>query len=459
MSSDIVRQAEHREDSAGVRHLHEKAHEGANQCIQCGYCLPACPTYASMGRESASPRGRINLVKAAAEGKIDVLEDMAMPLDLCLGCRACEVACPVGVPYGKIFEAAKVAIVEEGETRKQGHGTFGQSSASGRTSKRIQALLLRRLFPSPGRLRIAGNLTWAAQISGVQRLAVKTGAVKTFYPALGAMAEILPKMDPPWRRLKPGSVLPAIGEKKLRVGFFQGCVMDAVLFRMNRLSVELLRRLGCEVIVAEDQRCCGALHMHQGFETEARALAKANVAAFEKTEADFYVNNAGGCGAMLHEYPHLFEREPEWRERAEQFASRSRDITQVLAQLGPLTVANPVEGFVTYQDSCHLRNVQKVSQPPRDLLRQVAGERFVELPGASECCASGGIYNLIHFEESMKILDNKMKKVEAAAATTVVTTNPGCQLQMALGIRRAGLQDRIRSCHLVEVLAECMGIK
>lgn len=432
------------EASPAVQHLHHKAHEGANKCIQCGYCLPVCPTYESMGRESASPRGRINLVKAAAEGKIDILEDMATPLDLCLGCRACEVACPVGVPYGEILEAAKAAVVEAGK--------------KGGTTK-VEAFALRQLFPFPGRLRAAGNVVWLSRVTGLQRLAIGTGFIKKMAPALGSVGEVLPEMDAPWRRLRSGTTRAAVGERKARVAFFQGCVMDAVLYRINRLSVELLRRVGCEVVIVPDQRCCGALHAHQGFEEEARQLAKANICAFEQSRADFYVNNAGGCGAMLHDYPKLLRDDAKYQERAEAFAARNRDITEVLEEFGPLPVGKPVDAFVTYQDSCHLRNVQKVIEPPRRLLRQVAGERFVELPGASECCASGGIYNLLHFSESMKILDTKMEKVKEAAAGIVVTTNPGCQLQMSLGLRRAGLSSRIRSCHLVELLAECVGIE
>jgi glycolate oxidase iron-sulfur subunit len=430
--------------TAAALHLHEHAHEAANRCIQCGYCLPVCPTYHSMGRETQSPRGRINLVKAAAEGKIDLLRDMAPALDLCLGCRACEVACPVGVPYGQILEAAKASAVE---ARQEAGGSA------------LEGLLVRGLFSHPGRMRAAGNLTWLAQVTGLHRVANASGLVRRISPAFGAMSEILPAMDAPWRRLKNGTVLPATRERKARVAFFQGCVMDAVLHRTNRLSVELLRRIGCEVVIPAEQCCCGALHAHQGTHDEALSLAKRNIEAFEKTGADYFVNNAGGCGAMLRTYDAVFRGEPDWEERSRVFAGRSRDISEVLVELGPLPVVKQLESFVTYQDSCHLRNVQRVIEPPRRLLREVAGDRFVELTGASECCASGGIYNLLHFRESMKILDGKMEKVEEAAATIVVTTNPGCQLQMSVGLRRAGLSSRIRSLHLVEVLAECCGME
>lgn len=424
--------------------LHAHAHEAANRCIQCGYCLPVCPTYHSMGSESQSPRGRINLVKAAAEGKIDILEDMAGPLDLCLGCRACEVACPVGVPYGEIFEAAKAAAV-------------GARERTGGSN--MEGVLLRRLFPHPSRLRAVGNLIWLSQVTGLHRAANATGLVRRFAPAFGAISEVLPPVGAPWTRLKTGTMPPPVGERKARVAFFQGCVMDAMLHRINRLSVELLRRVGCEVVIAEGQRCCGALHAHQGCLEEAHVLAKRNIAAFEAAKADFVVNNAGGCGAMLRTYDGLLRDEPEWVDRAAAFSAKSRDISEALVELGPLPMEGCTDSFITYQDSCHLRNVQKVSQAPRELLRLAAGERFVELPGASDCCASGGIYNLLHFRDSMKILDAKMKKVEEAAATIVVTTNPGCQLQMAMGIRRAGLDGKVRSIHLVELLAECCGVR
>lgn len=428
-----------------VAKLFADAHAGANRCIQCGYCLPVCPTYHSMGRETQSPRGRINLVKAAAEGRIAIDEDMAGPLELCLGCRACEVACPVGVPYGEIFEAAREATVAENERK----GKRGMR-------QRVERFVLEHLFPYSRRMRLAGNLVWFGRITGVQALAFRSGLVGKFSPALAALGEVTPPDAPPWQRMAPGSVFAPRGERKARVAFFQGCVMDAVMHRINRLSVELLREVGCEVIIPDGQTCCGALHAHQGYRDGARDLARRNINAFEGADADYFVNNAGGCGAMLRETGHLFSSEPGWNERATAYQEKWRDLSEVLVECGPLPVRRKSREIVTCQDSCHLRYVQKASEAPRVLLRQVAGERFIEMPGAGDCCASAGIYNILHFKESMTILDEKMKKARGTGAAVITTTNPGCHLQMRLGVRRAGLEGTVRAVHLAEFLAECV---
>ena len=431
--------------STAVHRLRAEAREAANRCIQCGYCLPVCPTYHSMGKETHSPRGRINLVKAAADGKIDLLDDMAPSLDLCLGCRACETACPVGVPYGQILEAGRAATVRE-------------TAARGRSAGRLQTLALKHLFPHPGRLRAAGRLVEAAQRLRLDRLVFAFPPAREAAPALTALGRIVPSVDGRFR-LPPGTRLSAEGEKKRTVAFFQGCVMDAVMPRINWLTVELLRKAGCEVVIPAGQTCCGALHVHQGLPEAAAELVKRNLDAFEETGAEWIVNNAGGCGAMLCECGHvLADAGGGWPERAAAFAARSRDISQVLVETGLPPLVKRPEGLVTLQESCHLRNVQKAAGAPEKLLRETAGDRFRALSGASDCCASGGIFNLLHFEESMAILDAKMDSVRQTAAVTVVTSNPGCHLQMRLGIRRAGLEDRCRAVHLVEYLAECAGL-
>jgi glycolate oxidase iron-sulfur subunit len=395
-----------------------------------------------MGKESASPRGRINLVKLAAEGKTDLIRDLAEPIDLCLGCRACETACPVRVPYGQILEAAKEAVAEE---RKGAPSPLGE---------RMKEALLRHLIPHPGRLRLAGAMLWLSQKTGLQSLVLSSGLLRRWSVAADQLGKALPRVEAPSSRLRRGALLPAQGRKKGRAAFFAGCIMDEVFHGINRSTVALLQQAGWEVIIPGNQRCCGALHAHQGMREKAKQLAKDNIRAFEASGAEIYVNNAGGCGAMLREYDLLFRDEPEWRERAARFVERTRDISEVFVRWGLPPFRREWEGVIVYQDSCHLRNVQKVVQEPRELLRSIPGAVYVEMEGADRCCGSGGIYNLLHFEESMKILDDKMKDVERAGATTIVTTNPGCHLQMRLGVERMGWTDRIRVRHLVEVLAE-----
>ncbi|MBO8171590.1 MAG: (Fe-S)-binding protein [Bacillaceae bacterium] len=433
-----------------ARKLFELTYEETNQCIQCGYCLPACPTYQSMGRESASPRGRIALVKMAAEGKLDITRDLAEPIDLCLGCRACETACPVGVPYGHILEETK-QVLHESVARDP----LNPQQPQHKGRERLKKAVLRHLFPYPKRLRIVGRMVYLYQKSGADRLA--TGVLPKISEPAARFAAALPRLESPSRRYNPGDVLPPVGPKKARVAFFNGCLMDAVMYRINRLTIELLRAVGCEVVIPETQTCCGALHAHQGMKEAAEQLARANIGAFERSESDFYINNAGGCGAMLIEYDQLLGKDPAWRERARDFVSKSRDISQVLDQFGPLPFKKEWNGTITYQDSCHLRHVQKVTEEPRRLLQSVPGATFVEMADSDRCCGSGGIYNLLHYDESMKILDDKMEKAADTCAETIVTTNPGCLLQMKLGVARKGM-SQTRVLHLVEVLAEACGL-
>ena len=433
--------------------LFKNAHESANRCVQCGYCLPVCPTYLSMGKESASPRGRINLVRLAAEGKIEIGEHLAQPLDLCLGCRACEVACPVNVPYGSILEAAKETI-----TMHQQSAAKQDKWAEDKFSRKVTALVLRHLFPYPRRLRLAGSGMWLYQRMRLGKLVRASKFFGKRFAPLMAFEKVIPAVESPLGRYRWGKVFPAKGKRKARVAFFAGCVMDALMSRINRQTIELLTLAGLEVVVPKGQTCCGALHAHQGYTGQAKELARKNIEAFEATGADYYVNNAGGCGAMLKEYAHLLREDPDLRQRAEAFAAKSKDVSQLLVEFDPLPYVKPVEAVVTYQDSCHLRNVQGVWKEPRQLIQSVPGVTFAEMEQSHLCCASGGIYNLLHFQESMQILDDKMDKAKKTKASIIVTTNPGCMLQMKAGVERAGMAGEAAAVHLVELLAEACGI-
>lgn len=418
----------------------ELNYEKTNKCVQCGYCLPACPTYLTMGKETHSPRGRINLVKMAGEGRIKDLSVLEEPLDLCLGCRACETVCPTGVEYGAILESARAAI-----TRRK---KFSVPANAFRNT------LFKKVFPSRKAMNLIGNAMWLYEKTGVQKLARKSGLTEKLPAHLGEFEKIMPAAVSPWERSRLPKFTGAKGEKKYSVAFFVGCVMDAMFSKINRLSVQLLSEVGCDVIVVENQTCCGALHAHAGEREEGKKLAKQNILAFEQAEVDFIVNNAGGCGAMMAEYNHLLADEPEWADRARQFSSKSKDISQVLALCGGVKGQERPTDRVTYQPSCHMTNVQKVTADPVQLIKNLPNVELVEMKEANMCCGSAGIYNIVHYDASMEILDHKMKQVKDTQTTTIVTTNPGCLLQMKLGIERANLSGRMRAVHLVEYLAE-----
>ncbi len=426
------------------------AYDDTFSCVQCGYCLPVCPTYETMGSETHSPRGRINLVKMTAEGKLTDWSLLADSIDRCLGCRACETACPTGVKYGNIFESAKDAIAE----RQQ----YAVPVKAGRV------LLFRGLFPNKRLLNALAGALWVYQKSGLETAANKLKLTRVLPKAFGAFATVLPRQTSPFARMRrPRTIHSRHGKPRYRVAFFTGCIMDAMFERINRLSMELMAAGGCDVMAIPGETCCGALHAHAGERGDAIGLAKRNIEAFERLAdsgtVDYVVNNAGGCGAMLAEYPHLLRNDPQWQERALRFAEKSRDISVVLAQLAlPFRRGgSELTETVTYQRSCHMTNVQKVTSPPLQLIRSIPGIRLQEMADKDKCCGSAGIYNMIHYDESMAILDVKMKAVQGTRAQTIVTTNPGCLLQMQLGIQREGLQDRMRAVHLVELLAEACG--
>lgn len=414
-------------------------YEKTFDCVQCGYCLPACPTYESMQKETHSPRGRINLVKQFAEGKIGI-EALQEPIDKCLGCNACAVVCPTNVEYGKILEGAKEVLDEQKPKTKR--------------QKIVEEILFDQVFPSKTWMNFIGHATWFYQKSSLKALLEKTGLTKMAPLHLDQFEQVLPDLPSPMERRRRRKVTKAVGRSRVNVGFFTGCVMDSIFFKINDQTIDLLTRAGADVFIPDEQTCCGALHAHSGKLESSKELAKRNIEAFEKENVDYIVNNAGGCGARLIEYEELFEDEPEWGERAKAFVDKTKDIHQLLVELDTLTFTKPVHEIVTYQSSCHMLNVQRVVDAPLRLLKSIPGVVYREMKGSDRCCGSAGIYNMIQYDESMEILNKKMDNVKTTDAHTIVTTNPGCLLQMKLGIKREGLEDRMRAVHLVELLSE-----
>lgn len=412
-------------------------------CMRCGFCLPSCPTYIESGQqETHSPRGRIALMKAVRDGVIEPDEDVEHSLNLCLGCRACEPVCPSGVKYGRLLEDARDIIQQH---KKQSIPV-----------KLVRRVVFKGLFPSQSRMRKAAGLLRFYQTSGLQTAARKTGMLKVLPPHLRLMEQALPKV--PRQRKSRLTEYKAAGPARKRVAFFTGCLMDTVFSSTNEATIQLLQLAGCDVIVPPIQTCCGALHGHSGEKEQAKQLAKRNIEAFEEIDADAIVMNAGGCGAFLSDYDHLLCDNPDFQKRSEAFSKKITDISDILVELEfhrRMPLALP-EQVITYQDSCHLRNGMGVQHAPRVLMKAIQGVSFKEMKDSGRCCGSAGIYNILQPKMSMQILDHKMTEATQTKAAAIVTSNPGCQLQMAAGIKRSEHSPSMRAVHLADLLLEAV---
>jgi glycolate oxidase iron-sulfur subunit len=402
--------------------------EGILDCVHCGICLPSCPTYRVLGQEMDSPRGRIYLMRAAAEGRIGLTPNFLLHMDRCLGCRACETACPAGVPFGRLIE----------ETRGQ-----IERKAPRPLRRRLAGRFLLGVFPERRRLARVLALTRLYQRSGLQRLVRRSGVLHRF-PRLGAMERLLPPLSArPADRL-PAETRPATGFARGTVALLEGCVQALLFPEVNRATVRLLARAGYRVVVPERQGCCGALHLHWGDRAAGRELARHNVAAF--ADADWIVTNAAGCGATMRDYGHLLGGDPRGRT----LASRVRDVTELLAE-GLPAPRRPLDLTVTYHEPCHLAHGQRGREAPRTVLRAIPGLRLVELQESDLCCGSAGVYNLMEPEIAGQLLARKLDRIAATGAEVVTTGNPGCLLQLRRGLGDRGLA--IRAYHPIELLA------
>lgn len=406
-----------------------------DQCIHCGLCLPACPTYAVNQLESDSPRGRIALMRAAAEGRIGLEGAFEKHIELCLGCRACETACPSGVQYGLLLETARASLAQA-------------KQRSDRKSA-VDLLLqmgLRGLLPHRRRLRLVARGVWLYQRLGLIRLARRILA--RLPSALTTMEGMTPPIDLNFLDLSQPA--PALGPRRGKVAFFVGCVQDAFLAGVNRATVRVLQRNGYEVHLPQAQTCCNAAALHSGDTELARALALRNIDAFAHGDFEVILTNAGGCGAALKGYAHLLADDPAYASHARTFVANVKDIHEFLADRLHHPPTGSVQARVVYVDSCHLRHGQKVIGPPRAILRAIPGVELVELQQPDMCCGSAGIYNLLQPEMANHVLDAKLADVRAANANIIATANTGCYLQMVYGVRRAGLNATV--LHVVELL-------
>jgi glycolate oxidase iron-sulfur subunit len=415
---------------------HGPAQEDLDKCVHCGLCLNACPTYRELGLEMDSPRGRIYQMNQVAGGA-PISPAYVEHLDLCLACRGCETACPSGVPYGRLIEAARAQI--------------RQQERPSRLARVVKKIIFEKLLPSRSALQMAGAVLFAYQTSGLQRLVRATGILKM----LGRLANIealSPSAEVPFFYSKIGRTFPAQGTRRFRVAFLSGCIANVAFARLNEATVRVLQKNGCEVVIPAAQNCCGALHVHSGLESQAQTLARGNIDAVLADKFDAIITNAAGCGSTLKEYDYLLRNDPVYRERAVEFKSLMRDITEFLASIELNRKFGPVNAVVTYQDSCHLAHGQKIKTAPRLLLKSIPGLIFREMRMADLCCGSAGIYNIAQNDMAMQILQHKMEYVDETKASLIVTANPGCMLQLAAGARLYGQGQRVM--HVVEVLDE-----
>jgi glycolate oxidase iron-sulfur subunit len=403
--------------------------EDLARCVHCGFCLQACPTYVVTSLETESPRGHIQLAKALREGAIEATPNVVAHFDLCLQCRACETACPSGVPYGRIIEGARAMV---------------QADTGRPRSWRLRQFALRTLFASPWRLRVA-----FAGLRFYQRNALAPFVRRLLPRRLRQIEQMAPKM--PARFFNPPAVAanPA-GNVRGAVAMLSGCIMAMTHPQTHEATVRVLARNGFRVLVPKEQGCCGALHVHNGDPEAARPLARRNIDAFLNSGADYIAVNSAGCGSAMKEYGELFAGDPEYAEKAQTFVSKCRDITELLDETGFVAPKGRVDATVTYQDSCHLVHAQRVSQAPRNILRAIPGLEFVEMSTPDRCCGSAGIYNITQTEMSRTLLDAKMDDALSTGCDVISTANPGCMLQLDLGVRlRDGTQEVV---HVVELL-------
>ena len=406
------------------------------RCVHCGLCLNACPTYRDLRVEMDSPRGRIYQMVQVSNGA-PITDSYREHIDLCLACRGCETACPSGVEYGRLVEAAR-ADIEARTTRALG-------------SRLLRWFVFERLLPSRMLLRIAGFKMYVYQATGIQKLVRSSGILK-WMGKLGEIEPLAPPVERPFFFDQIGRVFPAQGEHKYRVAFLAGCIANVSFARLNEATVRVLQANGCEVTVPAAQTCCGALHVHAGLRDPARKLARQNIDGLLDGGYDAIITNAGGCGSTLKEYDELLEHDPAYADRAKRFVGLMKDVNQFLASIDLNTHMGEVRATVTLQDSCHLAHGQKIRSAPRQLLAKVPGLTVKEMRLSDLCCGSAGVYNILHTDMSMRLLANKMETVNATGADRIATANPGCMLQLRAGVEKHGHGQRVS--HVVEILDE-----
>ena len=402
-----------------------------DDCVHCGFCLPTCPTYVLFGEEMDSPRGRIYLMNKGLDEE-PMNDQMVRHFDLCLGCMACVTACPSGVQYDKLIEATRGQVERRYERTPQ--------------DKAFREMIF-QIFPYPNRLRLMAAPLKLYQRFGVGDKLHKAGVMKLLPKRMRAMESLMPMLT---EQHELPEVTEAVGEKRRRVGFIKGCVQRVFFSDVNAATVRVLAAEGCEVVTPKLQGCCGALSVHAGREQEFEGFARKLIDTFEGLDLDNIIINAAGCGSTLKEYGYLLRDDPEYAERASAFAEKVKDVTEFIQELGPVAERNPLPVAAAYHDACHLAHAQGVRKQPRQTLKQIPGMEVREIKEAEICCGSAGIYNMVEPEPATELGDRKAKNVLNTGARMIVTSNPGCMLQIQASLKRMG--HSMPMAHPMEVL-------
>lgn len=396
------------------------------QCIHCGMCLATCPTYDLTKLERSSPRGRIRMIRSVARGEMELSPLFAEEMNFCLDCQACETACPAGVKYGRMVEAARVLVDEGGYIPK--------------ISLMLKRFALRKIVASRSALKFVSRLLWIYQKTGLQKIIRATGLLKLFSKNLFDIEKLSPSIANHFSDSLIEEVELPNGEVKYKTAFHFGCLMNTMFADINIDTIDVLKQLGCKVITPKDQVCCGSLLAHNGDMDFALKLARRNIDAFFKHDYNFLISNSAGCGAFMKDYAHLLEEDSLYADKAKVFSSKIKDITEFLfdelpslkSKLKTNTELEPI----TYHDACHLAHAQKVTAQPREVIKSIPGIKYIELEEASWCCGSAGIYNIVRYDDAIIQLQRKMKNIRNTGAKIVLTGNPGCMGQIKYGAEK-----------------------
>ena len=414
-------------------------------CVHCGFCLNECPTYLELGVETESPRGRLYLMRALDEGRVDLTPRVQLHFDRCLQCRACETACPSHVPFGRLMESTRADLF--------------QQDRSAPAQSFLWRLIMHGVFPYPERLRALAIGMRVVQRSGLRDALRNSGLLRRFAPTLAGLDDLSPDFTRPFFMPADVERYAPRGQPRARVALLTGCVMPLTFGETHHATVRVLARNGVQVLAPKDQVCCGALHAHSGDAEAARRLARVDIDRFLPLNPDAIIINSAGCGSHMKEYAHLLRNDAAYAEKAERFAALVKDVHEYLVEIGFDSPQGALHCSVTYQDSCHLVHAQKVTDAPREILRRIPGLELREMANPDRCCGSAGIYSVVQRDLARRLLRTKMDDVNATGADLVCTANPGCMVQLDAGLRLFGAPpaddadgEPRRSLHAIQLL-------